>query len=157
MKKGFIFIYLLIFFCFETVDSPNVEANKINENPNYGTVSIEKISLNRNFYKDGNVDKEIVMLDSEFPNIENSLLVLASHSGTSPFSFFNYLYKLELGDIVNITYNDELYNYKIIDVYQVKKDGSAEIYKIKNKRTLVLITCTNNKKDKQTVYVAVEI
>ena len=142
--------------CFETVDSPYVNAKSVDIKPTVGTITIEKINLNRQFHKEGNVDKEIVMLDSDFPDLENSLLVLAAHSGTGPFSFFNYLYKLQLKDVIKITYDNKTYNYKIIYIYQVPKNGKAEIYKINNKRTLVLITCTNNVKDKQTIYVAVE-
>ena len=142
--------------CFETVESPCVNAKSVRIKPDVGTITIEKINLNRQFRKGGNVDKEIVMLDSNFPDLKNSLLVLAAHSGTSPFSFFNYLYKLQLRDIIKITYDNKTYNYKIIDIYQVKKNGKAEFYKINNKRTLALITCTNNVKDKQTIYIAVE-
>ena len=142
--------------CFETVDSPDVNAKSVDIKPEIGIITIEKINLNRQFRREGNVDKEIVMLDSDFPDLKNSLLVLAAHSGTSPFSFFNYLYKLEIGDVINIRYDNKIYNYKIIDIYQVQKNGKAEFYKINNKRTLALITCTNNVKDKQTIYIAVE-
>lgn len=161
MKKFLIFIYLLMFLCFEVVDSPVVQGEphtmKNKNYQNYGTIIIDKINLNRKFYKDGNVDKEISMLSvSKFPDVENSLLVLAGHSGTGIAAFFNYLYKMELGDKVKIIYNQEEFNYKIIDIYKIKKDGNAEIYKFQNKRTLILITCTNNEKDKQTIYVAIE-
>ena len=142
--------------CFETVESPYVNAKSVRIKPDVGMITIEKINLNRQFRRDGNVDKEIVMLDSDFPDLKNSLLILAAHSGTSPFSFFNYLYKLQLRDIVKITYDNKTYNYRIIDIYQVNKNGKAEFYKINNKRTLALITCTNNEKDKQTIYIAVE-
>lgn len=160
MKKILIFICLLMFLCLEGVDSPIVSAHitKKESNINYGNIIINKINLNKKFYKNGNVDKEISMLPvSEFPDVENSLLVLAGHSGTGIAAFFNYLYKLELGDKIKIIYNEETFNYKIIDIYKIKKDGDAEIYKIQNKRTLILITCTNNVKDKQTVYVAIEV
>ena len=44
--------------------------------------------------------------------------------------------------------------YSIIDIYYQKKDGKLDIYKLKNNKTLVLITCTNGKKDLQTIYIA---
>ena len=96
-----------MFLCFEVVDSPVVQGEphtmKNKNYQNYGTIIIDKINLNRKFYKDGNVDKEISMLSvSKFPDVENSLLVLAGHSGTGIAAFFNYLYKMELGDKVKI-------------------------------------------------------
>ena len=46
------------------------------------------------------------------------------------------------------------YIYNIIDIYYQEKDGKIILYKVKNKKTLVLITCTNGKRNLQTVYIA---
>lgn len=169
MKKILVLITIIIIFFIKPVDSV-INNNKIDkkktiynvenikEKPNFGIIKIPKINLNRKFYNNGDIDKNIIMLPiSDYPDTEKSLLVLAAHSGTGIAAYFNYLYKLELGDKVVINYNDNNIEYKIIDIYLQEKDGDVEIYKISNKRTLILITCTNYNKTKQTIYVATDI
>lgn len=142
--------------CNEQIKQPNAE--KINIDIDYGFIEIPKIKLQRKFVYDASIEKEISMLPiSEYPSKPNSLLVLAAHSGNSVISYFNYLYKLKPDDKIYINYSNQIYEYKIIDIYNQKKDGNVDIYRIYNKRTLVLVTCTNNKKGWQTVYIAIQI
>ena len=135
--------------------------NKLDEKQNvydnYGFIEIPKINLYKKFTNDSKIDRGIIMISpSEYPNINNSVLILAGHSGSGPYAFFNYLYKLKIFDEIIIKYMDFSYHYKIIDISYHKKTGVLKIYKKKNQNTLILITCTNNNKYTQTVYTAVK-
>lgn len=122
---------------------------------NYGYISIPKLGLKNKFVEKGNIDRNIIMISpSKYPNVENSILILAGHSGSGRYAYFNYLYKLKNGDEIIIGYMGNNYKYKIVKIYKQIKDGSIKTYKIKNKKTLVLVTCTNNDKKTQTVYLA---
>ena len=127
--------------------------------PNYlGILEIPKINLKRGFYGLGNkynsVDYNVTVINgSTYPNIENNNLILAAHSGNCSICYFENLYKLKLGDIAYISYEKNKYAYKIVDIYEVEKDGTVAIYRDYNKSCLTLITCTRNSNTKQTVYI----
>lgn len=118
-------------------------------------LEIPKINLKRglSYYKNS-INYNIEIVDgSSFPDRDGSNLILASHSGNSKVSFFKNLYKLVLGDKVYIYYNDFKYEFVIDDIYDVKKDGTVEIERYKDKKTITLITCKNGSDDLQEVYV----
>ena len=154
MKK---FLVFLTFFLFLFMDVTSVieTHNNLNEQiPKNGWIEIPAINLKREFVDSGNVDKNIIIINkSEYPNIHNSLLILAAHSGTGKYTFFNYLYKLEKNDIANIIYDNKQYSYELMYKYNIKKNGRASIYKFSDSKTLALVTCTNNIKNMQTVYI----
>lgn len=114
-------------------------------------LKIPKINLERglvdpNSYLN-NVNYNVQILkDSSMPDVNKGNLILAGHSGNSRISYFRNLDKLSLGDDVYIIYNNETYQYKIVDIYDIEKTGSAEIIRNKNKTTLTLITCRHNTK-----------
>ena len=123
---------------------------------NYGYISIPKIGLKSKYVEDGDIDKNIIMVSpSSYPDQDKSLLILAGHSGTGRYAYFNYLYKLKTGDKITITYMGINYEYRVFDSYKQVKDGNVKIYKVKDKKTLALVTCTNNDKKTQTIYLAV--
>lgn len=144
-----------------TSDNNNVhEENKINNNfePYIAILKIPKVNLERGFYdknsKLNNVDYNILFhKESDYPDEENSNIILASHSGTSSISYFKNLYQLEKGDLAYITYKNNTYTYKVISIYYEEKDGNLAIYRYKNKNTLTLITCTKDDNTKQTIYI----
>ncbi|UKI28954.1 MAG: sortase [Clostridium sp.] len=77
-----------------------------------GNISIPKIDLKRGFVskdsKYNNVNRNIYIVpESDYPDKEGGNFILASHSGTSSISYFRNLYKLTLGDKVDITYNNK--------------------------------------------------
>ena len=78
------------------------------------------------------------------PDIKNSNLILAAHSGNSNVSSFKDLNKLEINDNIYIEYNNKEYQYKIVNYYTVEKTGLIDIIRNKNKTTLTLITCIEN-------------
>ena len=127
-----------------------------------GNISIPKIDLKRGFVsKDSqynNVNRNIYIVpESDYPDKEGGNFILASHSGTSSISFFKNLYKLTLGDKVDITYNNKNYTYIITNIYTDLKDGDVAIKRNKNKTTLTLITCTRGDKTTQTIYICERI
>lgn len=137
-----------------------VESEKpvINYEPYMAILNIPKIGLERGFYDKNsslnNVDYNILFhKDSNYPDEINGNVILASHSGTSAVSYFKKLYLLEQGDIAYLTYQNNTYTYKVINIYYEDKDGSLAIYRYKNKNTLTLITCTKNDNTKQTIYI----
>lgn len=139
----------------------NEEVGYINNNKNkeeyLGILEIKKIKLKKGFYKLNsnlnNVDKNITIVSSsDMPNVNKGNLILASHSGNSSVSYFRYLDKLDMEDIASIYYLGKKYDYKLINYYDVDKNGSVQIIKNNDINTLTLITCKKNT-DKQTVFI----
>ena len=137
--------------------------NKMNKNSNYnknyvGYIEIPKINLNQGLVnlknKNNNVNKNIqTIYPSDWPNVENGNLILASHSGNSSISDFKNLYQLTNNDIVIIYYKNIKYTYRIANIYNVPKNGQIPIYRDTQKTTITLITCTRNSNTLQTVYI----
>lgn len=87
---------------------------------------------------------------SNLPNVQNSNLILAAHSGNSPVSYFKDLAKLKDNEEVYIYYEGNKYTYKINKHYEVKKTGSIDIERDGTTNAITLITCKDN--DYQIVY-----
>lgn len=136
----------------EETTKPIIEYNYI------GYLEIEKINLKRGFVslnsKYNSVSYNIMLIKgSSMPDVKNGNLILAAHRGNSFVSFFDKLYKLNLGDEAKITYNNKVYTYRLVNTYLEEKDGRLAIYRNENKNTLTLITCTRNDKKTQTVFI----
>jgi len=146
----------------EVEETEPEEETLINYEPYLATLKIPKINLERGFYDKNsslnNVNYNILFhKSSNYPDEKNGNTILAGHSGSSSVSFFNDLYKLEKNDLAYITYKNNTYTYKIINIYQEEKDGNVAIYRDKDKTTLTLITCKNNNNTKQTIYILEKI
>lgn len=120
-------------------------------------LEIPKINLKRGLVDIDSIYNSVdyniqILKESTMPNIDNSNLILASHSGNSNVSFFKDLEKLEILDNVYLYYNNEIYQYEIIDKYEVEKTGSLKITKNINLKTITLITCIDNT-NKQLVFI----
>ena len=127
-----------------------------------GILEIPKINLKNGFYDlnsiYNNVDSNVTVINgSTYPGDENNNLILAAHSGNCSYCYFDKLYKLQLGDQAYLQYENKRYAYKIVDIYEVEKDGTVAIYRDYNKNCLTLITCTRNSNTKQTVYILEQI
>lgn len=123
-----------------------------------GILEIPKINLKRGFLgldsRYNSINYNITVINgSTFPNEQNNNLILAAHSGVCTICYFDKLYKLGLNDVAYIYYNNIKYEYKIVNIYEVTKDGTVEIRRDHTKGTLTLITCTRNSNTKQTVYI----
>ena len=123
-----------------------------------GQLSIPKIRFKRGFVKKeskyNNIEYNITIAnEADYPDVKNGNFILMAHSGDAPISFFEQLYKLELGDIATVSYNAKAYYYRLVKTYQVEKTGKIAIYRDYNKKTLTLITCTHDDLTKQSVYI----
>lgn len=139
-----------------TSDSSNSDTN--NYEYYIGKIEIPKIGLTRGFYDKNsslnNVNWNIkVLKESNYPDVENSNLILAAHSGNYSNSYFANLYKLKKGDQAYIYYKNIKYTYQIVNIYNENKDGDVMIKRNPNKNVLTLITCTKDDEQHQTIYI----
>ena len=123
-----------------------------------GYLEIKKINLKQglvsknSYYND--VKYNIQMLTtSDYPDKELGNVILAAHSGTGYLAFFKNLYKLKEGDEAVIYYKNYVYKYKIVNIYNVPKNGKVKVVRDVEKTCLTLITCTYKSKTEQTVYI----
>ena len=126
--------------------------------PYIGTLEIPQINLKRGFVaKDSpynNINYAITTLPSStYPDVEKGNFILVAHSGSAAISFFRNLYKLAVGDVAYVEYNNVRYQYRIVNIYYVEKTGSVALRRNYDKTTMTLITCTYQDDTKQTVYI----
>ena len=149
----------------DNITSDESEEPKEEKNDNYtyeeylGIVDISKIGLYKGFYnKNSNLNNVkfnlYVLPESNYPDTESGNLIIAGHSGNYNNSYFANLYLLELGDTINIHYNNKNYVYKIDKINNEEKTGRVRILRNKSKTTLTLITCTKDDNYHQTIYIA---
>ena len=123
-----------------------------------GYLKISEINLDKGFtsldnpYNYVNYNVQLIK-GSDMPNVKNGNLILAGHNGTSSVGYFNKLHTLNLGATAQVVYNNKTYTYKLVDIYNVVKDGTVEITRDPRVKTLTLITCTFQSNTEQTVFV----
>ena len=147
-----------------TVES-NKEAEENDKKTNYsyiGELSIPKIKLKRGFVsknsKYNNIQYNIAIAkEASYPDKERGNFILMAHSGNAYISFFDKLYRLEIGDEATVSYKAKKYKYKLTKIYNQPKTGQVAIYRDPTKKTLTLITCTHNDDYNQTIYIFEEI
>lgn len=131
----------------DNIEEPKEEVKIEVKNEDYvAVIKIPKIGLEKGLYKKessyNNVNRNIQILnDSNYPDEENGNFILAGHSGTGRISYFRNVYKLSSGDSVSILYNGSEYKYKVVNMYDVEKTGTAHIIRNANVNTLTLVTC----------------
>ena len=135
------------------------DKKKNNEYDYIGILEIPKINFKRGFVspnsKYNNISYNVAIIErSTFPNVDKGNFILAAHSGVGEKAYFKNLYKLNTGDMAYITYGNKEYKYKIARIYTQKKTGKLTIYRNPDKTCLTLITCTKDRDDLQTIYVA---
>ena len=144
---------------FDTEVIEEIEDITTPSDDNYiGVLEIPKINLKRGFLSidnpDNTVSKNIqVIKESDMPDVENGLLIIAGHSGTGRLAFFKELHKLSDMDKAYVYYKNTKYTYTVIDKYEVEKTGRALIKRKKNITSLALITCNQEDKTKQIIYI----
>lgn len=166
----FIVIFLLTVF-YNPIDTKPIEKQKtyeniinINEKENNqfnAKLLIDKINLEREIFnyndKRNNVNKNVeILFPSKMPNEQNSVLILAAHSGNSSISYFKNLHKLKIDDTAKIIYNNKEYIYKITNISLQMKTGKINV-NISNRKLLILTTCSQKDKTKQIVITSEEI
>lgn len=147
-----------------TVEDDNSDNQEVKKEPtityNYVAVlEIPSISLKRGFLdkkdKNNNVNKNIQILSaSDMPDKVNGNVILASHSGSSHISFFKNLDKVKKDDSVYIYYKNKKYTYKVVNIYEQKKDGTITIHRNNKISTLTLTTCNPTHKGYQLIVIS---
>lgn len=127
-----------------------------------GVLEIPKIGLKRGFYGVGsrynNIERNVTMVEgSDLPDVPNGNLMLMAHSGDAYISYFAFLYKVGVGDPVYVTYNGVKYQYEVVNIYEVPKNGIVKILRNYERTSLTLVTCTKNNDSSQTVYIAEQV
>lgn len=143
----------------------NEKAEENDKKANYsyiGELSIPKIKLRRGFVSKesryNNIEYNVTIAnESDYPDVPMGNFILMAHSGNAYISFFDKLYKLEVGDEASVSYNANTYNYRLTNIYNQAKTGTVAIYRDLAKKTLTLITCTHNDDYNQTIYIFEEI
>lgn len=152
----------------ENLEVTPENTNKAEENDkkaNYsyiGELSIPKIKLRRGFVakesRYNNIEYNVtVAKEADYPDVPLGNFILMAHSGNAYISFFDKLYKLQIGDEASVSYNAIIYNYRLTNIYNQAKTGTVAIYRNPNVKTLTLITCTHNDDYNQTIYIFEEI
>lgn len=135
----------------ESIEEPQ-EKEEVKEQVkvNYiAVLKIPKINLERglvdpNSYLN-NVNYNLEWIDgTSMPNEEKGNVIIAGHSGSARISYFRNLDKLVIGDEASIIYNGTTYNYKVVNIYDIEKNGKAKIIRNQSVSTLTLITCRHN-------------
>ncbi len=120
------------------------------------SIGLEKGLFHKNNYLN-NVDKNIeILAESDMPDVENGNVILASHNGNSNVSYFKDINKLNINDKITIYYNQNIYEYKVMNMYEIEKNGTANIVRNNYKDTLTLITCVTNE-EKQLVVISEKV
>ena len=126
------------------------------DEPAYKAIlEIPKLNLKRGFYDSSSnlnqVDKNITLLEPpKLNDLEENLVVIAAHSGSSRVSFFHNLGIVDINDNTYIYFAGQKYNYQVVNKYETAKDGTLEIYN-NDKGYLYLTTCSETDKTKQLV------
>ena len=127
----------------EKKEEKKVEVNYI------AVIKIPKIGLEKGLAsKDSyynNVNRNIqILTESDMPDKEKGNVILAGHSGNSSVSYFRKLNKLQNNDEVIISYKGKDYVCRMVNSYEIEKNGYAHILRNAEKTTLTLITCKHN-------------
>lgn len=163
-KISFIIFFIIFSMSFIKIDEKSIknpiDKIKVNirnqeNNDQIGSIIINKLNINKPLYKinsnKNNIEENITILKESIPPKEdNSILIIAAHSGTGPIAFFNELNKLEINDEIIIKYDNKDYKYFVKDIWEEKKNGYININKEPQKQ-LILTTCSPTKDDYQLI------
>lgn len=146
----------------ERIENTSISKNEIikdnNNNSNIddnllATLSIKKINLKENIYpltyKRNNVEEHVSILNGSNLN-DDSLIILAAHSGYGKIAYFNRLDELKVDDRIELTINNKVLVYRLKKSEKQEKTGKIEIIK-ENTQQLILTTCSKDDKSKQLV------
>ena len=125
-------------------NSKEVNIGTLEYNNTFGFIGylvIDKIDMQLGFYDlndaRNNVDQNIEVLKKS----QEGRLFIAGHSGVGKVSFFNDLRYLTKDDEIKIIYQDQIYYYKITNIYKEIKDGDIKVKQKDTEKILILTTC----------------
>ena len=140
----------------------NEEETSINIDKYEMIIEIPKLNLKKGLYnidsKYNNINYNIeIIKNSNMANVSNGNLILAGHNGNSTVSYFDNLDTLSKNDNVFIFYKGIKYTYRIINNYEINKNGTYKVLRDSDKTTITLISCKKNTTDKQIVYIGEQV
>lgn len=150
----------------EKINNNTIEEKDLSERKNendsseyIGILEIPSISFKRGFVakndKSNNISENIQILkESDMPDVDRGNFIIAGHSGSGRIAFFKNLHCVKFNDLIHVYYNQVKYTYKVVDFYIEPKVGNIHIYRNKEKTTLTLTTCNQDKKDSQIVIIS---
>ena len=152
---------LKAFFSRNKIENKNIISSKKENKDNIirymAVLEIPSINLMQGIPylgKDNTVDRNIQIIEPiSLPDMVDGNFILASHSGSSPISYFKNLNKLKNNELVYVYYDNVKYTYIVNNQYLVDK-GRVTIKRNHSKRTLTLITCDKKDNSKQLVVIA---
>ena len=155
-----IYLLLLLLIVITTPISIVKISNTQKTNNSFGTIIINKINLNEELFpinsEENTIEKHVSILkESTYPDKDNSIMIIAAHSGIGPIAYFQELNKLELNDEITLIIENKTYTYKVKDIWEEKKNGYINFNK-ENKKQLILTTCSPNKEGYQLVIICIE-
>ena len=158
-------LFLILFSCslikINIIEKPVIyQTQKIRRETPIGKLIINKINLDEDLYSinsfNNNVNLHIKVLeDSTLPVEENSIMILAAHSGTGKIAYFEDLDELSLNDNIILIYNNKPYYYRVNNIWEEKKNGYIHVDR-EEKRQLVLTTCHPKKPKYQLIINCIE-
>jgi LPXTG-site transpeptidase (sortase) family protein len=121
-------------------------------------VEVENVGIKKGIYPLSSPYNNIkynvqLMQTSTMQDCKNGNVILAAHNGNSSVSYFDNLKNSKVGDAVNLYYHGIKYIYKLVNIYDVPKNGTVEIKRDSTKSCVTLITCKSKDKSKQVVYI----
>lgn len=139
----------------------NYIVNNYNDDKMGATIiSIDKINLKEKVYEDTIYSKTIkgIVLFKEFgrPDIINSNTIIGAHSGNGRYSFFTDLDKMDIEDIVYLSYKEVKYKYVVKEKMLVYEKDNKILKKFNEISTLTLFTC-NEKNDEYRLVIVLEL
>ena len=158
IKKIKFIIILIILITNNKVPTKNISNESSIDNNNY--LIIEKINFKQQFFnkydENNTIDKHIEILnESIMPDENNSIVIIAAHSGEGEIAYFNDLIYLNIKDELILYYKNKYYKYTIIEIYEESKTGYINIDK-NIEDQLILTTCHPFKKNKQLIINAIK-
>jgi LPXTG-site transpeptidase (sortase) family protein len=144
-----------------TIELPlNISIIKNEKDNSIGTLTINKINLKQKLYEinseENTIEKNVTILkESIYPEENNSIMILAAHSGTGKIAYFKKLNELKINDEIILNFKKKTYTYIVKDILEEKKTGYINFNK-EEKKQLILTTCSPQKSNYQLVINCIE-
>jgi LPXTG-site transpeptidase (sortase) family protein len=144
-----------------TIELPlNISIIKKEKENSIGTLTISKINLKQKLYEinseENTIEKNVTILkESIYPEENNSIMILAAHSGTGKIAYFEKLNELEVNDEIILNFKKKTYTYIVKNIWEEKKTGYINFNK-EEKKQLILTTCSPQKSNYQLVINCIE-
>ena len=110
MVKKLYLVVLIIAIMISTFSILKITKDeKIIKKNNFGELIINKINLDEELFSinssENTIEKHVTILkESIYPDDDNSIMIIAAHSGIGRIAYFNELDKLEINDEIVLIY-----------------------------------------------------